>query len=49
MSQINDAAIVKTQYADTKNLRTRMSLHEKYSVNKMGFKYPKRIWNVYCV
>ena len=37
MSQINDASIVRAQYADTKNLSTRISIHEKYSTNKMGF------------
>ena len=37
LSQINDVSLVKAQYADTKNLNTRISIHEKYSINKMGF------------
>lgn len=37
MSQINDTSIVTKQYADTNNLNTRISIHEKYSTNKMGF------------
>lgn len=37
MSNINDAAIVKQQYASANNLSTRISIHDKYSTNKMGF------------
>lgn len=37
MSNINDTSIVKQQYATANNLNTRISIHEKYSTNKMGF------------
>lgn len=37
MSEINDTAIVKQQYANAGNLNTRISIHDKYSTNKMGF------------
>lgn len=37
MSQINDTSIVKQQYATANNLNTRISIHDKYSTNKMGF------------
>ena len=37
MSQINDTTIVEKQYASADNLNTRISIHEKYSTNKMGF------------
>lgn len=37
MSKINDASVVKQQYATANNLNTRISIHEKYSTNKMGF------------
>lgn len=37
MGNINDTAIVKQQYATAKNLNTRISIHDKYSINKMGF------------
>ena len=37
MSNINDSAIVKQQYASANNLSTRISIHDKYSTNKMGF------------
>lgn len=37
MSNINDKSIVKNQYKNSNNLSTRISIHEKYSVNKMGF------------
>ena len=37
MSTLNDTAIVKQQYATAKNLNTRISIHDKYSTNKMGF------------
>ena len=37
MSEINDTAIVKQQYADAGNLNTRISIHDKYSTNKIGF------------
>lgn len=37
MSKTNDSFIVKQQYATEKNLNTRISIHDKYSTNKMGF------------
>ena len=37
MSEINDTAVVKHQYANADNLNTRISIHDKYSTNKMGF------------
>ena len=37
MSNINDASAVKQQYATSYNLYTRISIHDKYSTNKMGF------------
>lgn len=37
MSNINDISIVKQQYANANNLNTRISIHDKYSTNKMGF------------
>ena len=37
MSKINDTSVVKQQYATANNLNTRISIHEKYSTNKMGF------------
>lgn len=37
MSNINDSTIVKKQYENASNLNTRISIHEKYSTNKMGF------------
>ncbi len=37
MSQINDKKVVKKQYATANNLNTRISIHEKYSTNKLGF------------
>ncbi|MDE6208183.1 MAG: class I SAM-dependent methyltransferase [Lachnospiraceae bacterium] len=37
MSEINDTAILKQQYANASNLNTRISIHDKYSTNKMGF------------
>lgn len=37
MGEINDISIVKKQYKSTVNLNTRISIHDKYSVNKMGF------------
>lgn len=36
-NRMNDEAAVKEQYNDSRNLNTRMSIHEKYSVNKLGF------------
>lgn len=38
MSEINDTAVVKHQYANADNLNTRISIHDKYSTNKMGFR-----------
>lgn len=37
MSKINDASVVKQQYATASNLNTRISIHDKYSTNKTGF------------
>lgn len=34
---IKKTEVVKEQYKDEKNLGTRISIHEKYSVNKQGF------------
>ena len=37
MNMINDLSVVKKQYATTNNLNIRISIHDKYSINKMGF------------
>ena len=37
MSNINDMSVVKQQYTNANNLNTRISIHDKYSTNKMGF------------
>ena len=37
MSKINDTSVVKQQYATANNLNRRISIHDKYSTNKMGF------------
>lgn len=37
MSNINNSSIVKKQYENASNLNTRISIHDKYSTNKMGF------------
>ncbi len=37
MSTLNDSMVVKEQYKTASNLNTRISIHEKYSTNKMGF------------
>lgn len=37
MSNINETNIVKQQYKSSGNLNTRISIHEKYSTNKLGF------------
>jgi len=37
MDRLNDTAFVKHQYATADNLSTRISIHDKYSTNKMGF------------
>ena len=34
---INNSTTVKKQYANSNNLSTRISIHDKYSTNKMGF------------
>ena len=36
-NRMNNKEAVKEQYSDSRNLNTRMSIHEKYSVNKQGF------------
>lgn len=37
MSAINDKEVVEKQYQSAQNLNTRISIHDKYSVNKQGF------------
>ena len=37
MNKINDISVVKQQYATANNLGTRISIHDKYSTNKLGF------------
>ncbi|MBO4928143.1 MAG: class I SAM-dependent methyltransferase [Clostridiales bacterium] len=37
MNEINDEKTVKKQYASSSGLATRISIHDKYSTNKMGF------------
>lgn len=37
MSVINDQKAVQKQYENAANLNTRISIHEKYSVNRQGF------------
>ena len=37
MNAINDKDIVKKQYENAANLNKRISIHDKYSVNKQGF------------
>ena len=37
MSALNNETAVKTQYASSANLSTRISIHAKYSTNKQGF------------
>lgn len=37
MNKVNDSSVVKRQYATENNLSTRISIHDKYSTNKMGF------------
>ena len=37
MNQTNNHDIVKEQYKNANNLNTRISIHDKYSVNKTGF------------
>lgn len=37
MGAINDKDIVQKQYNNAANLNTRISIHDKYSVNKQGF------------
>ena len=34
---INDVTVVKQQYATATNLNTRISIHDRYSTNKVGF------------
>ena len=36
MSEINDSAAVKKQYANSNNLNTRILIHARYSTNEMG-------------
>ena len=35
--QLNDRSVVEQQYATATNLQTRISIHDKYSTNKMEF------------
>lgn len=37
MNKTNDASVVQQQYATANNLNTRITIHDKYSTNKMGF------------
>ena len=37
MDQLNDRSVVEQQYATATNLQTRITIHDKYSTNKMGF------------
>lgn len=37
VNSINDVNTVRNQYTDSANLNTRISIHDKYSTNKMGF------------
>lgn len=37
METIQNSKIVTEQYKDARNLKTRISIHDKYSVNKQGF------------
>lgn len=37
MNKVNDSSVVKRQYATENNLSTRISIHDKYSTNKIGF------------
>lgn len=37
MNRINDISVVKQQYATANNLDTRISIHDKYSTNSLGF------------
>ena len=37
MAALNDRAQVQEQYKTSANLNTRISIHQKYSVNKQGF------------
>lgn len=37
MSEINNESVVRKQYKNSDNLNARISIHDKYSVNKMGF------------
>ena len=37
MNAINQTEIVKKQYQSSENLSTRISIHDKYSTNKMGY------------
>jgi ubiquinone/menaquinone biosynthesis C-methylase UbiE len=36
-NRMKDAKAVKEQYSNSTNLNTRISIHEKYSVNRLGF------------
>lgn len=38
MSNMNNADYVKRQYANAGSLSARMSIHDKYSTNKLGFR-----------
>lgn len=38
MNKINDTSVVKQQYETANNLNTRISIHDKYSTNQMGFR-----------
>mgnify|MGYP001099654980 CR=1 FL=1 len=36
-NNMSNEALIKEQYKNTDSLKLRKSLHEKYSVNKVGF------------
>ena len=37
MNAMNDKTLVQTQYKSATNLNARISIHDKYSVNKQGW------------
>ena len=47
MNEINDSENVKKQYSSTAGLSTRISIHDKYSTNKLGF--GNWIFSNYCL
>lgn len=47
MGKINNAEYVKAQYQNADNLNTRISIHDKYSTNKMGL--PDWYFSIYRI